>query len=159
MSRATKPMGGRTFSQTCLIQGREVEGRKAVIKKGLDRTRIATIGPDGLTSDDSEKVPTSELHDFQQVVTPAASPSGPVAGIIGERGTITIPSDTRRRLRLQPGSPYLIEERDDVIVIQPATITPRRGDPGPTLDGLLAGVTADNIHGEVPTQSPVGGEA
>ncbi len=130
-----------------------------MIKKGLDRTRIATIGPDGLTSDDSEKVPTSELLDFKPILTPAASPSGPVAGIIGERGTITIPSDTRRRLRLQPGSPYLIEERGDEIVIQPATITPRRGDPGPTLDALLAGVTAENTHAELPTGGPVGGEA
>jgi len=106
-----------------------------VIKKGLDRTRIAAIGPDGLTSDDSEKIPTSELHDFMQVLTPAASPSGPVAGIIGERGTITIPSDIRRRLRLQPGSPYLIEERGDEIVIQPASITPRRAESGSMVEG------------------------
>ncbi len=152
-------MGGRTFSQTCLVRGREVEGRKAVIKRGRDRTRIATIGPDGLTSDDSEKVPTSELHDFQPAPTPAVSSAGPVAGIIGERGTITIPSDIRRRLHLQPGSPYLIEERGDEIVIQPATIAPRREELSPTLDALLAGVTDQNTHAEMPTGGPVGGEA
>jgi AbrB family looped-hinge helix DNA binding protein len=129
------------------------------LKRSQKRTRIADIAPDGLTSDHNEKVATIDVLDIQAVDISSSLPCGPNSGIVGERGTITIPSDMRRRAGLQPGSPVLIEERGDEIVIRPADIVPRRRDPHQTLDGLLAGVTAENIHGEVSTGAAVGGEA
>ena len=159
MPHQVKPSGGRTFSKTCLIRGREAEGRKAILKRGQKTTRVASIAADGLTSNDGRTVPTVDILDIQTVETSSSIPTGPVRGVMGERGTVTSPSDMRRRHRLQPGSPILIEERGDEIVIQPAEIVPRRSDPRPTLEGLLAGVTAENIHGEVSTGPAVGREA
>jgi AbrB family looped-hinge helix DNA binding protein len=159
MSRQVKSSEGRTFSKSCVLRGSEAEGRKAVLREGRIHTRIADIGPDGLTSDRNRKVATSDVLDLQPVDNSSLLPGGPIPGIVGERGTITIPAEMRRRKGLQPGSPFLVEERGDEIVIRPADIVPRRSDPRPTLDGLLAGVTAENIHHEVPTGAALGGEA
>jgi antitoxin MazE len=155
-----KASGGRTFSKTCLIRGREGEGRKAILVSKKENTRIAPIGDDGLTMDGSEKVPTSDLLDIQPVVE-----SGPVTeilmipGVMGDRGTITIPSEIRRYLRLQAGSPVLIEVKGDGILIHPAEIRPRNA-PGPrSLDELLAGVTPENLHEEISTGDPTGRES
>ena len=159
MPRINKPSGGRTFAKTCLIQGQEAGGRKAILKAGQKHTRIAEIGPDGLTTDRNWKVPTADVLDIQPVLVSTSVPSGPIPGIVGERGTVTIPSEVRRRHRLEPGTPFLLEERGDEIVIIPAEIVPRRCEASPTLDGLLAGVTPENIHGEIDTGPAVGGEA
>ena len=159
MPRPIKSSGGDPVKRTCLIRGEEDQGRKALIKRGRDHTRVAVIGPDGRTLDEGKLVLTSDILDIQPVGTPTATPAGPMPGIVGNHGTITIPSGIRRRLRLQPGSPCLIEERGDEIVIRPATLVPRRREPGPALDALLAGVTAENIHAEVPMGGPVGGGA
>jgi AbrB family looped-hinge helix DNA binding protein len=93
--------------------------------------------------------------DIQPADTRVAVSVGPVAAIVGERGTITLPAEIRRRHRLQPGSPFLIEERGDEIVLRPAEIIPRRRQ---TLDELLARVTAENIHGEIDMAPGVGQE-
>ena len=44
-----------------------------------------------------------------------------------------------------------------MVVIVPADVIPRQV--SNALDTLLSGVTAENIHDEVPTGSAVGGEA
>jgi hypothetical protein len=90
-----KASGGRTFSKTCLVHGREGEGRKAILVSKRENTRIAPIGPDGLTMDGSEKVPTSDLVDVQPVIELPRFPEGPIPGIMGDRGTVTIPSEIR----------------------------------------------------------------
>ena len=104
--------GGRRVSQTCMIRGREAEGRKAILKRGRKHTRVAEIH-DGLTTDANDKVLTSDIMDIKPADTRVAVSVGPVAAIVGERGTITLPAGIRRRRRLQPGSPFLIEERGD----------------------------------------------
>ena len=43
---------------------------------------------------------------------------------LGKRGTVVIPAKIRRRYRLNEGSPMLIEEREDGILMRPAAITP-----------------------------------
>jgi AbrB family looped-hinge helix DNA binding protein len=44
--------------------------------------------------------------------------------LIGKRGTIVIPSKIRKRYKLDEGSPMLIEEREDGILMRPAVTTP-----------------------------------
>jgi AbrB family looped-hinge helix DNA binding protein len=43
---------------------------------------------------------------------------------IGKRGTVVIPAKMRKRYRLEEGSPMLIEEREDGILMRPAVTTP-----------------------------------
>ncbi|HXP11512.1 MAG TPA: AbrB/MazE/SpoVT family DNA-binding domain-containing protein [Acidobacteriaceae bacterium] len=43
---------------------------------------------------------------------------------MGKRGTLVIPSKIRKRYRLDEGSPMLIEEREDGILMRPAVTTP-----------------------------------
>jgi antitoxin MazE len=146
-----KASGGRTFSKTCLVRGREGEGRKAILVSKRENTRIAPIGADGLTMDGSEKVPTSELVDVQPVIEASPETDAPIPGVMGDRGTVTIPSEIRRRLRLQAGSPVLIEIRGDEIRIQPAEIRPRGVGATESLDDLVARITPENRHEEIST--------
>ena len=44
--------------------------------------------------------------------------------LIGKRGTIVIPAKKRKRYKLDAGSPMLIEEREDGILMRPAVTTP-----------------------------------
>jgi AbrB family looped-hinge helix DNA binding protein len=44
--------------------------------------------------------------------------------LIGKRGTVVIPAKLRKRYRLDEGSPMLIEEREDGILMRPAVATP-----------------------------------
>ncbi len=44
--------------------------------------------------------------------------------LIGKRGTIVIPAKMRKRYKLDEGSPMLIEEREDGMLMRPAITTP-----------------------------------
>lgn len=44
--------------------------------------------------------------------------------LIGKRGTIVIPAKMRKRYKLDEGSPMLVEEREDGILMRPAVTTP-----------------------------------
>jgi AbrB family looped-hinge helix DNA binding protein len=44
--------------------------------------------------------------------------------VIGKRGTVVIPAKLRKRYRLDEGSPMLIEEREDGILMRPAVSAP-----------------------------------
>jgi AbrB family looped-hinge helix DNA binding protein len=44
--------------------------------------------------------------------------------LIGKRGTVVIPAKMRKRYKLDEGSPMLIEEREDGILMRPAATTP-----------------------------------
>ena len=152
-----KPSGGRTFKWTCLVQGLEAEGRKAIIgKKGGKTTRVAPIRANGLTDNGAVVVVRSRILDMRPVEE-APAPSGPLFGIVGERGTIVLPAALRRRHGLEAGSAFLLEEREGVVVIRPADVVPRNV--SNELEGLLSGVTPENIHEEVSTGNAVGGEA
>lgn len=43
--------------------------------------------------------------------------------VIGKRGTIVIPAKLRKRYRLDEGSPLLVEEREDGIMMRPAVVS------------------------------------
>lgn len=158
MPRPTKPSGGRNFSRTCILRGHNASERWAVLKEGAKHVRVARIAPDGLTSDESLKVPADDVLDIQPAVGSPSGPQGSFEAVVGERGAITIPSEMRRRHRLQAGSHILLEERGDEIVIIPAEVVRRSSKPGENLAGLLAQVTPENLHGEVSTGPAVGEE-
>jgi AbrB family looped-hinge helix DNA binding protein len=44
--------------------------------------------------------------------------------LIGKRGAIVIPAKIRKRYKMDEGSPMLIEEREDGILMRPAVTTP-----------------------------------
>jgi len=44
--------------------------------------------------------------------------------LIGKRGTVVIPAKLRKRYRLDEGSPMLVEEREEGILMRPAAISP-----------------------------------
>jgi AbrB family looped-hinge helix DNA binding protein len=44
--------------------------------------------------------------------------------VIGKRGTIVIPAKLRKRYRLDEGSPMLVEEHEDGILMRPAKVSP-----------------------------------
>ena len=46
------------------------------------------------------------------------------AGKVGKRGTVVIPAAMRRRFGLDDGSIIIAEEREDGILIRPATVLP-----------------------------------
>ena len=146
-----KPSGGHTFSKTCLVRDQEDQGRQAILREGRENSWVAPIGPDGLTMDGGVKIPTSELVDVRPVDDAPLARETSVPGVMGDRGTITIPSDFRRALRLRPGSPVLIEMRDDEIRIQPAEIKPRDSGATTSLDDLVARITPENRHEEIST--------
>lgn len=99
-----RPSGGRRFSKTCLVKGREAEGRKAILKKFHKHTRVAPIREDGFTDDGAEVVPTSRIIDVRPV-DEAPTPPGPLSGVVGERnhrptGRSPAPSRPGGRIRL-----------------------------------------------------------
>ena len=44
--------------------------------------------------------------------------------LIGKRGAVIIPAKIRKRYKMDEGSPMLIEEREDGILMRPAVTTP-----------------------------------
>jgi AbrB family looped-hinge helix DNA binding protein len=44
--------------------------------------------------------------------------------LMGKRGTLVVPAKLRKRYRLDEGSPMLVEEREDGILLRPAAISP-----------------------------------
>jgi bifunctional DNA-binding transcriptional regulator/antitoxin component of YhaV-PrlF toxin-antitoxin module len=46
------------------------------------------------------------------------------SGHVGRRGTIVLPFSVRKRYGLQDGSLFISEEREDGVLIRPATATP-----------------------------------
>jgi antitoxin MazE len=132
---------------------------KVILQSTRVNTRIAAFGPDGLSIDGSEKVSTTDLLDVRSVDDSKTAMSPPIAGVMGEPGTITIPAEIRHRLCLKAGSPVLIEDDGDKIVIQPAEIRPRSAVARKSLAELLADVTPENLHGEISTGDAVGDEA
>jgi len=47
-----------------------------------------------------------------------------LASKVGRRGTVVLPAKLRRRLGIREGSFVVVEEREDGILIRPATVLP-----------------------------------
>jgi len=48
----------------------------------------------------------------------------PLASKVGRRGTVVLPAKLRRRLGIEEGSFVIAEEREDGILLRPATVLP-----------------------------------
>jgi antitoxin MazE len=70
----------------------------------------------------------------------------------GNSLAVRIPRQVAAESRLQHGTPVDVSLIDGEIVVSPVRVPP-------SLDELLAGVTDDNIHGEVDWGPAVGREA
>jgi antitoxin MazE len=70
----------------------------------------------------------------------------------GHSLALRIPSTFAKKSKIQPGSRVDLSEVKGKLVITPLETE------GPTLEMLLAGVTADNLHHEVTTGDAVGNE-
>ncbi len=141
-----KPSGGRRFSKTCLVRGREAEGRKAIVKRFPKHTRVAPIRADGFTDDGAEVVPTSQIIDVRPV-DEAPTPPGPLSGVVGERGNIVLPAALRRRHGLEAGSAFLLEEREGGVVIVPADVIPRQASTALDRKRTAAGLGNTTLEG------------
>jgi len=71
----------------------------------------------------------------------------------GNSLALRLPKALADEADVQLDSPVEITVRDHAIVIQPV-----RSKPAYALDELLAGVCAENLHGEVATAGPLGKE-
>lgn len=71
----------------------------------------------------------------------------------GNSAAVRIPAATLAAARLRIDDRVEVREEGGRIVIEPAS------DDMLTLDELLAGITDDNLHGEVDSGTPAGNEA
>ena len=70
----------------------------------------------------------------------------------GNSLAVRIPKALAQEVRLDEGTPIEIAIADGQLVLTPIV------EPGPTLEQLLAGVSDDNLHGELDTGPSVGRE-
>jgi antitoxin MazE len=70
----------------------------------------------------------------------------------GNSLAVRLPKNVAEECGIKADSPIEIVREDNLIIIRPV---PKKSF---SLDSLLAGVTADNIHSEVPTGKPAGKE-
>lgn len=143
---------GRTYDARGALRGQEGHWYRA--KKGTHHHRVVKIGEDGRSVGDSYRV---RVQDFEELATaPQAAPDNRTeVSVVGQRGTVTIAASLRDRLGIRDGDVMIQEERDGGVWFRPADVVPRDR---PTLESLLAKVTPENIHGEIPTGGPVGRE-
>lgn len=66
---------------------------------------------------------------------------------------LRIPRNVSQELRLEEGAPVDLQVKDGHLVVSPVRARQYR------LEDLLAGITPNNVHGEIETGDPVGGEA
>jgi antitoxin MazE len=71
----------------------------------------------------------------------------------GNSAAVRMPATVMAEAKLEIDQPVEVRVEDGRVVIEP--VTPAE----PTLDDLLAGVTAENLHGEEDFGPPVGREA
>jgi antitoxin MazE len=77
----------------------------------------------------------------------------------GQRRVVVLPADLCRRLAISEGTPLRIVEHDAHFEVIPMRLVPATEGTSYSLDSLLAGVTPENIHGEVDTGPAVGRES
>jgi antitoxin component of MazEF toxin-antitoxin module len=89
-------------------------------------------------------------------------PNAPLARVIltGQRGTITLPSDLRKRLQIEENTPLQIQEEPGGFSVRVMRLVPTSVGAGAvSLDDLLTDVTPDNLHKEADMGPAIGREA
>jgi hypothetical protein len=77
----------------------------------------------------------------------------------GQRRVVVLPADLRRRLGISERTPLRLIEHDSHFEFIPMRLVPATEIVSNALASLLAGVTPENIHGEVDTGPAVGRES
>jgi antitoxin MazE len=141
--------GEYSYERTARIRGRDDAGRFAVIQLDRDHARVVRRLPDGSAPGPGELVRTADVFDIKPThVVPT-----------GQRGTITLPGEFRRNLGIEEGTPLeIIQEDDGRLSIRPLSRIAIAG-PSAELNDLLAGVTPENLHGEIDAGDTVGRES
>jgi antitoxin component of MazEF toxin-antitoxin module len=129
----------------------KVRGRdKAIIVRGEKRTRVAEIGADGTALPSTEElVESGDVVDIRHVHDVTT----------GQRRVVVLPADLCRRLGISEGTPLRLVEHDSHFEVIPMRLVPATESTSYALDSLLAGVTAENIHGEIDIGPAVGRES
>ncbi len=123
---------------------------KAIIVRGDKHTRVAEIGPDGSALPSTEELVESgdvvDIRHIHDVTT-------------GQRRVVVLPADLCRRLGISEGTPLRLVEHDSHFEVIPMRLVPATESTSYALDSLLAGVTPENIHGEIDMGPAVGRES
>ncbi|MCA1684503.1 MAG: hypothetical protein LC745_00655 [Planctomycetia bacterium] len=110
---------------------------------------MARIGPDGRADPGSEElVPTADVADVKRshVVQ------------VGGRGTLTLPGALRKRYAIDENSLLQITEEPEGFLVRTVRVVPADAPEPADLGQLLAGVTPENVHGEIDFGPAVGAE-
>ncbi len=132
------------------VHGREDEGDMAITVTGEERTRVAKIG-----SDRTALAATEELVNNGDVVDIRHTHDVTT----GQRRVVVLPSDLCRRLGISEGTPLRLVEHGSHFEVIPMRLVPATEGNSYALDLLLAGVTPENIHGEIDMGPAVGRES
>ena len=123
MARKNKADGDYSYHRTAVVRGREDQGRFAVIERNRDHTRVVMQASE--TARHRARGYSFQLSDVLDLKPTEVVPTG-------QRGTITLPSEFRRDLGIEEGTPLeIIREDDGRLSIRPLTpiSTPGSGDP------------------------------
>ena len=147
-----KSDSSHAYSRTAPVRDRKREGDKAVVVKHGEHARAAETGSDP---------DRSGLHASEGLVN-----SGDVVDIrhihdvtTGQRRVVVLPADLCRRLGISEGTPLRLVEHDSHFEVIPMRLVPATESASYLLDSLLAGVTPENIHGEIDMGPAVGRES
>jgi antitoxin MazE len=125
------------------------EGERAVIVKGTKHTRVGGPNPDGTVPPDDEKLgKTEDVIDERHVHDVTT----------GQRRVVVLPADLCRRLGINEGTPLRLIEHESHFEVVPMRLVPATEGTSYELDSLLAGITPENIHGEIDLGPAVGRE-
>ena len=147
MARKNKA-GDYSYTRTARVQGREEDGRFAVIQRDREHSRVVSRREDGTAPGAGELVRTADLFDIKPTqVVPT-----------GQRGTLTLPQEMRRDLGIEEGTPLEIVQENGWLSIRPLSRI-STGGPSAELTDLVDRITPENSHGEVSTGAAVGQES
>jgi antitoxin MazE len=145
-----KSDGSAVHAKIGKIRGREIDGDKAIIVRGEKHTRMPKIGMDRTALRAAEELVNSadavDIRHTHDVTT-------------GRRRVVVLPADLCRRLGISEGTPLRLVEHDSHFEVIPMRLVPATEGTSYELESLLAGVTPENIHGEIDMGPAVGRES
>ena len=145
-----KSDGSAAHTKIGKVRGREDEGDMAIIVRGGKRARVAKIGTDRTAFPATEELVNGadvvDVRHIHDVTT-------------GRRRVVVLPADLCRRLGISEGTPLRLVEHESHFEVVPMRLVPATEGTSYELDTLLAGVTPENIHGEIDLGPAVGRES
>jgi antitoxin MazE len=137
-------------SHASVKTGKDQGRGKANFVRGEKPARVADVGPGGTALSSTEELASSadvvDIRHVHDVTT-------------GQRRVVVLPADLCRRLSISEGTPLRLVEHDSHFEVIPMRLVPATESTSYALDSLLAGVTPENIHGEIDMGPAVGRES